>query len=239
MSVIAAAILISCGGKNSNSANGEETTKNKEAVIADCNCHEIEDEYGTNLAGNETREYTKGLKKKDAKDLFSGTCVEKDQHDSIIKTVVVKNGWLIQQTLREKLGAKYRTKMDMKYDKLEYFDGFILEVDGLHTALENKYNYFKKYVQYEKGEELNKWFVNINSPRNISEYNTNNVKAIWGNKNGISMGLIVGIEAKPNCLVNPEISDGFFEMKDISPEEQIKTLNCLKEEFPRFDYWEE
>lgn len=77
-------VLISCGGKNSDSKEGKEVEV-KVATITDCLITELDGIIeGKNIA------------KKGTKDLYTGLAVEKDQNDSIIRKVEIKNGWLIK-----------------------------------------------------------------------------------------------------------------------------------------------
>ena len=116
LSVTISVVMISCGGK-SNKEKVEETDT-KEVKVTDCICSEI--------SGLDTG---KGITKIGSKDLYTGSCLEKDQNDSIVRKVEIKNGWLIREILREKIQKDYVTTKDFQLENGKIMNGFEIKFD--------------------------------------------------------------------------------------------------------------
>lgn len=138
--VILSVLTISCGGKNEK----KEVVKTEVSEIVDCGCGDI-DEGKLN------------------EKIFTGTCADKDQNDSIIKRQEFKNGYLIHQIERKKILNKYVTFLDMTYDNSEEKDGFSLEIGDYKEDNKEESNYYTRgFSEYKNGKLFNDWEIYIN-----------------------------------------------------------------------------
>lgn len=222
-------IVFSCGKKEENK-DAAKAAPEKE-VIKDCGCNELtlidEDsgidthEYG-NFFGN-----FKNITKKGSKELFTGTCTEKDQNDSIIKKVDVKNGWLVKEVLKEKIGKIYVTTMDLNFENEKPSNGWVRYFTYDEESQREKY--FKKCIEYKNGKIFNEWSVLCDTRDNLLI--------------GVNINVKDGKEAQPyddimqpKCMPDSEFNVN-WSLYDISPERYNEIINCLKGELPHFDYW--
>jgi hypothetical protein len=220
LSVTISVIMISCGGKSNNKEKAEETDK-KEVKVTDCICSEIS---GLDAG--------KGITKIGSKDLYTGSCIEKDQNDSIVRKVEIKNGWLIREILREKIQKDYVTTKDWQFENGKIMNGFEIKFDQYQNN--PNYNFISEYSEYKNGiYGFNSWKVDLNE---LSPGGAQSVSAIITKKNGVDY-YSNDERSKPKCLTNPEFNMTIWLQNDISPEETSKILNCLKGELTHFNYW--
>lgn len=228
--IIAFSVIVFSCGKKEEKKNAAEAAPEKE-VINDCGCNEltlVDEDSGidTQEDGNFFGNF-KNITKKGSKELFTGSCTEKDQNDSIIKKVDVKKGWLIKEVLKEKIGKIYVTTMDLNFENENPSNGWVryLNEDGSN---QNE-KYFRKCIEYKNGKIFNEWSV------------------ISGTSNYLLIGVAIkvkdGKEAQlnsdiiqPKCMPDSEFNLS-WKLSDISPERYNEIFNCLKGELPHFDYW--
>jgi hypothetical protein len=212
--VIFSVVLFSCG---------KGTDKKDALESSDCNISEL-----INL------ENLKDVKKKDSKELFTGIATEKDQNDSIIKEIHVKNGWVLNQRKREKLQNEYITLSDYEYVNGKALNGWEIKIEKSKSP---DYYYVSKFNELKSGDpEFNSWQVKCFSGENSSIY----VGLL--KKDGINVMLDMPekkLKYFKNAKYNPYAPSDNFDMGiDIkSSKEYINVLNSLKDELHHFDYW--
>ncbi|TAF09083.1 MAG: hypothetical protein EAZ75_08980 [Flavobacteriia bacterium] len=220
-------LLISCGGKT----KGNETSAEGDALTeSDCQCADLN--LVTKDADGKDVYNFKDIKKNGSNELFIGTCIEKDQNDSIIKTVEIKNGFVIRQILREKVGKIYATNYDMTYENLEKANGFSIVISEEDNIAGSNIKYVGLVEETKNGREFIKYDVNLQNSFNeirIS-YSPEYVNGKRWSKYEENV--------PPKSMVNANLDyDGSYVMQDISPEQFYKTLEDMKKEFKHFNYW--
>lgn len=113
-------ILISCGGKNSGKNNGQESEFDESDS---CLIFELEGMDTIDAGG------VKNIMKKGTKELYSGIAIEKDQNDSIIKQLEIKNGWVIHNIEKEKIKDEYFTVFNKKYENGVPVSGYSIQIE--------------------------------------------------------------------------------------------------------------
>lgn len=223
-------MLISCK-KNELNADG---TTNIESVEGDCGCNDLvlKDEDGNAIS--------QGIIKTGETELFSGTCTEKDMNDSIIRVLEIKNGFIASAVNREKVYDKFITTVDVKYSydtgMREITDGYILSIsedfDNKNFSYVGKCEIYKGKVKLE-AYEISYW-QGYDGGKNLkSKWEYNN------GKRGVKEGLHL-----PKCMEDAEFSGRYgslepdYTIRDISPEDGLILLDCLKKELPMFNYWQ-
>lgn len=211
-------VLISCGGKNSESKDGTKVEL-KEATTTDC--------LITDLDGLDAK---KNIAKKGAKDLYTGLAVEKDQNDSIIRKVEIKNGWLIKDVKLKKINDKYIATSEFIYENGEITNKFELEIsDFCCDDKINKFSYVRTYspTNYEYDDEYYSVMASTGYPENTYQ-----------------IDFKASEKALPNFLKDFEKNDGLradgtqaWIIRKISSEEMYQILEEMKKELPHFDYW--
>lgn len=242
--MISAGIVICCGGKNerSESKSKEEEKISTEVLVKnDCQCSDLNLE--NNLLNGIPRKL-KDIRKKSTNELYSGICLEKDQYDSIVRKVEVKNGWVNREILRKKIekSKSYITLSDFTFENATKNTGWNIDVGQLNEKDESVSCYYvSKYEEMKNGKIINSWVIDL---KNFDfDYNVNDV--IYGiysikfepfRKDGVD-----DKNWKPNCMSIAE-SDrpnygGPWIMKNISKNQYLQTLEGLKKEVTHYNYW--
>lgn len=204
-------VLVSCGGKSSDK---KEVIEDATAVGTDCGCEELV-LTTTDKDGNVSDKF-KSITKKGSKELYTGSCVEKDQNDSIIRKIDVKNGWLTKELSKEKNGNEYITIKDMSYENTEMKDGwFIKYAEKDEQNNPNLSKFIGEYSEFKNGHKINNWSIQL--------YGTDYI--------------MVSCKDKPKCMTEAFKTGDIWNLMDLSEDNYIKTLNCLKDELPHFNYW--
>jgi hypothetical protein len=221
---VLSSIFFSCGNKEGKNDTNEDVAL-KELAKA-CSCNELvltekekdEDEDGNiSLLG-------KNITKKGSKELFTGICVEKDQNDSIVKKLDVKNGWLIKEISKVKIANKYITTIDMTYDNAEPSDGYTLIYKN-----SPKYYYTANCEEFKNGILYNYWSLSILDNDEQLFFKSELINGENPENDGKLKGMTDfedTISPFGWCLNHPT-----------SVEKCLKALNLIKTETPRFDYW--
>jgi hypothetical protein len=230
--MISGVLLISCG-KNTQKESKE---KAEEIVInTDCQCVDL-NIVTIDADGNKHNNF-KDIQKKGSRELYTGTCVEKDQHDSIIRKIEIKNGWIVRQVWKERVNNGYITTGDYFYENTQITDGFEVTV----MKGNNGFVYVSSMKEKKNGEFFNEWEINLTKePYSVS--------TVYKYKNGkyISEDEQVAPKSMPDSELGESssinggrilFSMNEFSMKDISPEQFFRTIEDLKKEFPHFNYW--
>lgn len=206
-------VLISCGGKNSESKENKET-KTEEAKSTDCLISELSDLY-----------YKKDIIKKDSKEAYTGFAVTKDQSDSIVRKVEIKKGWLVRDIVKEKINGKYITISDLNYEDTKITNGFELKIVNYTKGFYHTH----EYKEYKKGKDYNTWICGVNP-------DINQIQFKWGCKDGVSVPY--GTQPGSVCMKDYyNDHDAKYYTSEESNEEYNRILECLKKELPHFDYW--
>lgn len=252
-------LLISCGGKNDKKDDGKDEITTSES---DCNLSELNlnidiDDY------SDTPDYfytTKDIKKNTEKENFTGIAIEKDQNDSILNRAEIKNGWLIRYTHRKKVDNRYITISDYTLD-----NGLVTE--GYKKVIENEYDpkieYVEKVCKYKNEKSSKDWEIRIRTNEKmtingrvdengnwVGEYITAmNVKNLCPGSKRENRLDILNLKCISNFKKDYEgeksgfQSDSDYEYDAIkyyeNADEKIifKTLDDMKKELPKFDYW--
>ena len=225
LSVMIVVTMVSCGGKSHNKDESEETSgaDKKEVKIADCNCSEVLTETNSNS----------GFKRKGSKDLYTGSCVEKDQYDSIIQKADFKNGWMVKFIKKIKINNEYVQTEYTEYENGEEINSWSIKFNENDYDSPN-YKYITEYKESKNNKLINNWKIGL------SEYEITGI-CIEGAiiyKDGKSLDDFPSHEkARPKSFPNPEYSMNFWRQNDISPDERDEILANLKKELPHFNYW--
>lgn len=212
--LVLSVFLISCGGKNSEKKESNEV----EAKATASNL------LITELDGLASK---KNILKKGTKDLFTGLAVEKDQNDSIIRKVEVKNGWLVKDVTRKKINEKYITDSENNYENGQLIDKYHLEIGEFSDESGNKFKYVSEYSPinfdyddnyYEVSPDYNKYDKTYQF-----DYRDNRTKT--------------PLNFTKDFRQNGSSVEGKWIITDTSPEKIYQILDAMKKELPHFDYW--
>ena len=253
-------LLISCGGKNEKK---EGDTAEITSSESDCTIDKLELNFDTNDYSdiNDYFYTKKDIKKIGEKDNFTGVAIEKDQNDSLLNRVEVKNGWLLRYTHRIKIDNRYITISDYSFDNGEVKEGY---KKVINEKSDPKIQYIEKLVKYKNGKNSYNWQIRIRTNEEIT------LNSTWNEDTGNYVGdniLALTIKnlcpggsrkdeidvLKLKCLSNLKKSQG-NDKSSLQTDEQyeyeavkyyenadekiiFKTLDDMKKELPKFDYW--
>jgi hypothetical protein len=202
-------LTISCGGKNEK----KEEAKTESVEVADCGCGDL---YQGKLMGK----------------LFTGTCADKDQNDTIILTKKYKNGYIIYEKEKEKINGKYIVTLDMNYDDNKEYNGYRIRMEdgSIKSYCEMKdgkfFNYYTAYIS--GGYDDYKGFITV----------------MWQNKNGIdvggdSMNNVYPDESRPKCMPDAEKPENYgtyqgWTLKELDKDVFDNVIADLRKEMPKF-----
>lgn len=231
--VIFSVLIFSCGGKGTEKV--EKSTDEKLEDVPDCNCSELTDEsswednkFYWNNGHLENLYIIKGVTKKDSKEPYSGVCTTKDQYDAITNKKTYKNGWLIKDIAKEKIGNEYIITRDIDYE-----NGEPVTYKYLKTNKDNSANitFVETYREYKNKKVIIDYDISVDSGEKfslvvITKYRDGNE---FSHKNA---------SQQPACMPNSykNISGG-WNYDEISQDELYNVLDGLKKEFPHFNYW--
>lgn len=222
MFLVMSVVLISCGGKNSESKENKEANT-EEATSKDCLISE--------LGGIEAK---KNIVKKGSKDLYTGVAIEKDQNDSIIRKVEIKNGWLVKEVSRKNIYGKYITDKEITYDNALPNGGY---KSIIAKREDNNYKEIFQYVNafYDDIDALSYDLVDASFGYTysveVNYWGDNDVSVIFRLPPG-------GKHTLPNFTNKLEMEgDDYGAAKHISIQEMYQILDEMKKELPHFDYW--
>jgi hypothetical protein len=217
---VLSSIFFSCGNKEGNNVTNDAVALKE--VAKDCGCNELvltdKDKDGNVFF------LFKNITKKGSKELFTGNCVEIDQNDSVVKKLNIKNGWVIKNVIKEKVGNIYITMEDMNYENEEPSNGWNRKFPSIYNKDEK---YICKYVEYKNGRMLNYWEVYIfDTPIQISA------------RIFVKDGKDYENRAQPKWMPGSEYDlDWGWTLTDISPKRKNEIINGLKGELPKFATW--
>lgn len=230
------ALLLSCNGK-------KETTESTSEFLneSDCNCAELQLKR-LNENGEEV-EVWKDVKKDG--NLYTGNCTEKDQNDTIVRKLEIKNGWVVREVKKENVIDKiYIVTNDMEYNQLQKSKGFTIGLSLLVPG--DKYRYISNYEDYKNNNLFEKWAIGASN-----DFGTNRISVSRYYEKGKPLNWFAeedtlgghSSKGKIKCLGNPELMKGSnnemeWVKNNMSAEEFINSLKCMKEEMSPFNYWE-
>lgn len=230
--------LSSCGGKNDEKKETEnETTieKPQEPQTETCGCNELK-----------LLNHLKNVTKKDSDELYNGNCIDKDQNDSIIRKVEIKNGFVIRDIGRFKVVKnQYITLFDKEYQNAELINGYTNTLrEDQDIIYVSSYEETKNKQQVSNGVFIN-YSDSVEKTTGLDEYGQD----ITETSNGMSVRFY-GMDSKgvkdvtedpTGCLNNFEkFNDGittYFIDTTPTKSERNNLLKCLKNKFPHFNYW--
>ena len=259
MTLVMSILLISCGGKNEKKEGSSDEITSSES---DCTIDQLDLNFEIDDYSHiDDYFYTKkDIKKNGEKDNFTGVAIEKDQNDSILNRVEVKNGWLLRYTHRIKIDNRYITISDYSFDNGEIKEGYKRVIEKKHDP---KIEYIGKLRLYKNGKASSDWEIRIRTNEEIIINGKYDDNLNWIGDNIIALtikNLCPGGSRKNEkdvlklkCLSNLEKSQG-NEKSGLLTDEQyeyeavkyyenpddkviIKTLDDMKKELPKFDYW--
>jgi hypothetical protein len=224
--VMFSVLLFSCGGKGTDKEEKSPDKKMKNVVV-DCNCSEL----------TEADADLKGVAKKGSKELYSGVCVTRDQHDTITNKNTYKNGWLVNEIVKEKIGNEYIITKDIDYE-----NGNIESCKLLETKGNNSQNF--NFVTQYKEKQNKKWIIGyeINIERQYSESASDYIDKY----NLIVMTYYMdgkkfsyeNTSQQPTSMPNSDVTGGGgWRLDGLSENRLSEILDGLKKEFPHFNYW--
>jgi hypothetical protein len=226
-------VLISCGGKNS------ENKEMNEISDFDCGCNELNLERIDE--DNKSFENRANITKNGSKELFTGVCYEKDQNDTIIKKVSVKNGYKTHEEIKVKLNNRYVIDKDIAYENGEINDGFNIDSPTYYYEDKDHIEYIPGCSIYSKSKTEQSWSFEYNkydgyeiklsfpdaSENNIEKLRPKSLKGAEFVERRYSWS---GLNA------NLEEEQG-FKISNLSEKDFFTILDKLKKELPHFDYW--
>ena len=253
MTLVMSVLLISCGGKNEKKegSTAEITTSESDVPLNELNIR-ADFEYDSYTAQN--------IKRNDEKENFTGVGIEKDQNDSILNRAEVKNGWLIRYTHRIKADNRYITISDFTFDNGEIKDGFKKDIDDEYDP---KICYVQSVKSYKNGKVNEDYNIKIRTVEKIVVNGRFNENIDWVGDYIVAMSvknLTPGSQRenrldvlKLKCISNfvkdygseksGLQSDSDYEYDAVKYYENaddkviFKTLDDMKKELPKFDYW--
>jgi hypothetical protein len=169
--------------------------------------------------------------------LFTGTCADKDQNDTIILRKSFKNGYKISEMTKEKVHGKYIVTKDLTYDDGKDNNGFWMTLKE-----DNGYTYTSYYNEYKDGKSMNNYKVYLSS----SSADYISIKASWDTKNGKDLYELFGDtmpeESRPNCMPDSEsenysIDEHGWKLEQLEKPVFDKVVSDLQKEFPKFYYF--
>lgn len=212
LTIIIGVLSISCGQNVKEKIKQEEESENNSACqIADL--RNVKDWKNIHLKG--------------VSELYSGTAIEKDQFDTIIRKINIKNGWITKQIWKDKINNEYVITANYEYENARYTNGFEILLFN-----DDEFKYVSSMIEKKNGKIFNKWKIDLTNSRQC------NISTISEFKNGKSI-FSDSSQVAPKCMPNANFDYyyGSYNLKDISPELFNKTLDDLKKEFPGFRYW--
>lgn len=234
--ICATLLLTSCTNKKAN-----EQTELLTESLSDCNCNELnltsENAISTTFNDGSFDEVWKDVSREGK--LFSGVCIEKDQNDSIIKSIEFKNGWTVRKIQREKVGTNYITLEDMTYDNLKQNNGFRVKLKK-----DNDLKYVHHYEVLNGGKVDDKlgyriWIKSNDVIAINKRWDDFSEIFVWDKAEGLSIRATVdlGTCLKDLKYANNEessIDEKIYYIENASSKQQGKLLNCLKKNLPKF-----
>ena len=205
-------LTISCGGKNAE----KEDAKTEANEVVDCGCDEL---YQGKLNGK----------------LFTGTCADKDQNDTITLKMGFKNGYKISEITKQKVHGKYIVTKDLTYDDGKDNNGFWLSLKE-----DNGYTYTDYYNEYKDGKSINNYECYLDSGGDDLR-----IRAHWGTKDGQYFDWHVDETlpeaTRPKCMPDAESISWNADMLGWQLEKLDKpvfdkVVSDLQKEFPEFYY---
>ncbi|MET3028485.1 hypothetical protein ABXT06_17525 [Flavobacterium sp. UW10123] len=220
-------LLFSCGGKG-NDKEEKSVNKKIENVVEDCNCSELSDEDEWDIGSLENPYIIKGVTKKDSKEIFTGVCIIKDQHDTIIRKNTYKNGWLVNAIVKEKTGNEYTIIKDINYENGQPNTYKYVKTEKNNIA---NFIFIKNYKQYKNKKGVIDYDITIFSNETFSLAAT--MHYLDGNEFSHKKPY-----SQPTSMPNSfKTIDGGWRLDKLSQEELYEILDGLKKEFPHFNYW--
>ena len=220
-------LLFSCGGKETEKEN-DNSAKQMDEVVGDCNCSELTDEDSWDIGSLDDPYIIKGVTKKDSKELYSGICITKDQHDTITRKHTYKNGWLIREIVKEKIGSEYIIVKDIDFENGEPNTYKYLKTEENNSA---KITFVKNYKEYKNKRGVIDYDITIFSNETFSVAVSTNYKddKEFSNKNA---------SPQPSSMPNSYVTiSGGWRLDGLSQERLYEVLDRLKKEIPHFNYW--
>ena len=224
--VILSVLTISCGGKNEK----KDGVAEESPQVENCGCDEL----------SSALPYYKDITKEGEKGLYSGTCTDKDQNDTIMRKAVIKNGFLITDKEKIKVEGTIIAISDISCDNGNENNGWKMDFpkDGWYT---------KGYKEYKNGKLLNSY--EVTAFKSGDDEPTGILNVLWHVKDGINIEFKYSDDeteeflskSKPKCMPNAKIGGEFgglkkWEMEKLSNDELAKIMAELKKELPRFTY---
>jgi hypothetical protein len=174
---------------------------------------------------------------------FTGICVEKDQNDSILKQFEFKNGWTVRKLIREKMGSKYATLLDMAYDNLKPVSGYAINIEP-----DDDIQYIRELIVIKDGIKDNKesyeFFIQKSAVIGTNERDNGDSDYIYDTIDGLRILFTENIESKiDSCLkglkkgTNHGKGGAEYYLGDATSQQRDSLLDCVKSNLNKFDYW--
>lgn len=234
--------LTSCAKKDSEENNSQISKAKIEASNA-CNCNEL------TLPSEDNRYLDQSALDNKWKDImkdgkpYTGICVEKDQNDSILKQFEFKNGWTVGKLIREKIGYRYATLLDLTYDNLKPVDGYVAKLET-----DEDIKYVGELIVMTAGSKNDKESYAINIEKSatilINRRDNGDGDFIYDSLDGLRIVFPEQLKSKLSvCLKGftegtnhlKKVSE--FYLGDASTKQRDELLDCLKNHANKFDYW--
>lgn len=225
--LIFSVLLFSCEGKGADKEN-ENSAKQIDDVVTHCNCSELTDEDSWDIGSLEDPYIIKGVTKKDSKELYTGICITKDQHDTIIRRHTYKNGWLINEIVKEKIGNEYIIVKDINFENGKPYTYKYVKIEESNIA---KITFVKNYKEYKNKRGIIDYDITIFSNETFSvSVSTNYFDGKeFSHKNA---------SPQPTSMPNSYMTiGGGWRLDGLSQERLYEVLDGIKKEIPHFNYW--
>lgn len=211
--------IYSCGNKTEN----KNSSENIETTTENCSCSDIS-----------SLENLKNITKKGSEELYSGKCFIKDQHDKIIREVEIKNGWLTSDINKSKIQNDYVTTSMFEYENGEKISGWEIFIE---KEFNSDYIFVNNYKELKSKDGLN-WDIYIDGKGDGKDF-PYYISITFKDKTDEESKKL-----RPKCMQNAEFfgSESInyrdsYKITRISKEKFIEILDCLKKEYPNFNYW--
>jgi hypothetical protein len=183
---------------------------------------------------------------------YTGDCYTKDKFDSIVEMRSYENGFRIHLTERLRILGNYPTTTDMTYDiEGKELNGYRLTYNNAVLSSEDEM-YVASAIEFKDGKTISSWQIGIyhsdwstgprfsvkidsendQTPPNCIPGATYDPSHSIDNREG-GTGLLTGTSTQFSGKWETEIA--MSNKEDFS--EVDKVIECLKKEYPRFNYF--
>lgn len=239
--VAATVALFGCGSSNQQGSSANvDSTALAAATPSVCNCEDLKYQKEKYFLGDAVEPYT-------------GDCTEMDKFDSVIATKTYERGFLMHVIERQRVHGSYQVTRDMTYDiEGKQQDGFRLTFSNAGLGDDNQ-QYVYSTEEWKSGKKISEWTIHLSyldwatgpsfsiSIESDNEetpptcmpadatYDPSHFIADREGGTGARTGTSTHFAGKWKAEIPMSTKDDFSEVD--------KVMECLKKEYPHFQYF--